>query len=101
MSTMATDYKDRYFNNLDKTLGRIESKVDANTQLTLRVKEHAEKTNGRVGVLEKEVFGKIKPSDLPPFYRDPKVISIVFNISLAILILVAAATKIDLTRLLP
>jgi len=103
-----SDFESRYFDLIQSGLGRLEEKLDEtnkhledNTALTQKVKEQAEKTNGRVNKLESEVFGKVKPSDLPPIYRDPKVISIVFNISLAILVLVIAATKVDVSGLIP
>lgn len=97
----SNDFEDRYFSLFEGMFDRLEKKIDGNTKLTEQVKAQAEKTNGRVTGLEKEVFGKVKASDLPPFYRDPKVISIIFNVSLAILVLVIAATKVNVTDLLP
>lgn len=101
MTANRSDFESRYFDLIQDALDRLENKVDHNTKLTEQVKVQAEKTNGRVNVLEKEVFGKVKPSDLPPFWRDPKVISIIFNISLAVLVLVIAATKVNIQDLLP
>lgn len=97
----ASDFEERFYDLIQDSLERLENGLATNTNLTEQTKRQAERTNGRVDKLEKEVFGKVKPSDLPPIYRDPKVISIVFNISLAILILIVAATKVDVGGLLP
>lgn len=102
---MAIDYKEKYFDekfkSIDTNFREIAKDLKANTSLTREVKTQAEKTNGRVTKLEEEVFGKVKAKDLPNVWRDPKVISIVFNVSLAVLILVIAATKVDVGVLLP
>lgn len=95
------DFESRYFDLIQDGFNRLEGKVDANTKLTEATHEQAQRTNGRVDKLEKEVFGKIKPQDLPEWWRDPKIISILFNVSLVILVLVVAATKVDVADLLP
>lgn len=95
------DYENRFFQLLLDKIDGLEGKVDSNTKLTQQTHEQAKKTNSRVDKLDAEVFGKIKPQDLPPIWRDPKVISIAFNISLAVLVLIIAATKVNVTELLP
>lgn len=107
-SKQQNDFENRFFdmlqqklNTLDKAWSRVERKLDANTILTREVKYQAEKTNGRVTKLEDEVFGKVKTTDMPPFWRDQKVMALLVNISLAILVLVIAATKVDVGVLLP
>lgn len=96
-----TDFEERFYDIIQNALNRLENKIDANTKLTEKVRQQAELTNSRTNKLEAEVFGKVKPSDLPTWYRDPKVLSIVFNISLAVLVLIIAATKVDISSITP
>lgn len=96
-----TDFEQRYFTLIEGMFGRLEDKIDRNTTLTEATKAQAEKTNGRVTRLEKEVFGHATPKQLPPLWRDPKVLSIVFNVTLALLVLIIAATKVNVTELVP
>jgi hypothetical protein len=103
-----SEFEDRYFGLLQDSMDRLEKKIDDNTKLTEQVSRKQDYTNGKVaqnikdiGELQKEVFGKIKPSDLPPIWRDPKFLSIVFNVSLAVLVLIAALTRIDIGGFLP
>lgn len=100
MDITMTDFKERYFNNLDQTLSRIENKVDANTSLTEQVKNHAEHTNGRVTKLEKTVYGREQRSDLKAIWKDPKVIQIALYLSLTLLLAVAALSRFDVSKVL-
>lgn len=43
-------------NEINLLLERVESKVDSNTELTVRVLEQATKTNGRVNKLERNLL---------------------------------------------
>jgi hypothetical protein len=97
---------------ITKDFSRLEEKVDANTKLTQATKEQAEKTNGRVNInegrldkIEGKIFGKngvkeSNPEKLPPVWRDKRILNIVMIVALAFLILVAAATKFDLSKVL-
>lgn len=103
-----SDFEDRFYDFIQSGMERLERKIDANTDLTKQVKNQAEATNGKVAEnikeiakLNQEVFGKIKPSDLPSWFRDPKIISTIFNVSLILLALVIAATRVDIGGLLP
>lgn len=109
MDQAMTDYKDRFFDQLVKTVDRIEQKVDKNTILTEQVKTQAENTNGRVDDLEKRAdkhevdLSKlsrkpINPKNLTVWYRDPAVLRILTYLSLALLLLVGAAIKVDIGR---
>lgn len=100
-SKRQSDFEDRFYDFIQSALNRLENKIDGNTKLTEQVKVQAEKTNGRVGALEKEVFGRIKPSDLPPWWRDPKLMGFLFNISLALVLLLAFLTRVNIAELLP
>ena len=96
-----SDFENRYYDLLQDSMDRLETEVKYNIKLTEQVKHQADRTNGKVEALEKEVFNKIKPSDLPPMWRDPKVLSTIFNISLAILVLIAAITRVNVSDLIP
>lgn len=104
--TMSDEWKDKYFEekfkNVTDAVSGVRADIRKNTSLTEEVKKQAEATNGRVLKLEDTVY-KQKPnaSNLPPFYRDPKVIQIGVYVALAGLLLVAAATRVDVTGLLP
>jgi GTP1/Obg family GTP-binding protein len=105
-NVMSDEWKDKYFEekfkNSEARDAEIMKAIRANTRLTEKVKDQAEATNGRVLKLEDAVYKeKPNPSALPPFYRDPKVIQIGVYVTLAGLLLVAAATRVDVTGLLP
>lgn len=111
MENTMTDYKDRFFDQLVKTVDRIEHKVDANTELTQQVKTQAENTNGRVNDLEKRAdqhelsISKltrkpINPKNLTAWYRDLAVLRILTYLSLALLLLIGAAIKVDIGSLI-
>lgn len=106
-----TDFKDRYFDNLDKTLTRIETNLKENTDLTHEVSKKQDYTNGRVDDLEKRAdkievdFSKlsrkpINPKNLTTWYRDPAVLRILTYLALAFLLLVGAAIKVDIGKLI-
>lgn len=103
---MSEEWKDKYFDekfkNLATSITNVHREVKANTKVTEEVKNQAIETNSRVLKLEAEVFPEInlKKKDLPPFYRDPKFIQVLLYSSLALLLLVAAATRFDIGKLL-
>ncbi len=94
---MTKKLEDRYLNLLEKGFADLKSEVKENTKTTYEVLEQAKYTNGRVTKLEETVY-KNKPSaeDLPPFYRDPKLINVGLILAIALLMLISAATNIDI-----
>lgn len=109
------DFEARFFDFLqeklsghDKTLERLEAKIDANTALTLETKNQAERTNGRVTKLERITEKLLQwkerlarktpdPKDLPPFWQDPFIRK---AIALGFLALIIGATGVNLAGLL-
>lgn len=105
MDTIMSD--NHYFDLLNKTLERIEDKVDKNTALTQRVHEQAQKTNGKVIVLRKDVdalqavqpakpIPQVDLAKLPDFWSDPLIRRTIFVLAIAILTLVIAVTGINI-----
>lgn len=105
-TAMSDEWKDKYFDekfkNLASSITSIHREVQTNTKLTQQVKEQASEIGSRVIKLEGAVFPeeKLQKKDLPPFYRDPKTIQVFLYLSLALLLLVAAATRYDVGKLL-
>jgi hypothetical protein len=93
-----------YFDLLNKTLERIEDKVDKNTDLTQKVHMQAQKTNGKVIKLRDDVDGllvsttnkKIDPVKLPDFWSDPMIKRTVFIVAVAFLTLIIAVTGVNI-----
>lgn len=108
---------------IDRKTDKLDNKVDdlsnqvtvqgvelkANTDETRLLKTEVRETNGSVKTLQGEVVeikkvvfpdAPMKPSDLPQWWRNPKIIAIVSYIALAFLLLVAAVTKFDLSGIL-
>lgn len=92
-----SEWKDKYFEEKFKNLGDA---VKENTKLTKQTLKLGEKNSERITKIEGEVFGQPQPKNLPPFYKDPKVVQALLYISLALLLLVAAATQTDIRGLL-
>ena len=91
----------KYFEKwLEEKFDNIESKIDANTKLTEANTNLTRETVERVRVLEHVVKGEPSKKDLPPFYRDPKVIQTILYLSITLMLLVAAAVKFDVGKLL-
>ena len=87
-------HEDKYFVKwLEEKFENLESKIDANTKVT-------EKTAKRVSDLEQMASGEPIKKDLPPIYRDPKVIQTALYLSIAVMLLVAAAVRFDVSKLL-
>lgn len=87
------------FQSLGENLERVQKELQSNTRKT---DKGFEQINGRIQKIEKKVFPDepTKVSELPPWYRDTKIIKLFTYIALAFLILVAAAVGFDLTGLL-
>lgn len=99
MENIMPSEKDKYFLKwLEEKFDNTDSKIDANTKLTKEVRKEQKAANDRLSALEKEVFPATK--NLPPWYRDPKIIQIIMYIALAFLLLVAAVTRFDVGKLL-
>lgn len=108
---------------LERWLVRLEQKVDSNNQMTqqalnesrgaheqskytngelARVKEDIEKVKEDVARNEVEI-SKVKgrpinPTNLNEWYKDPHVLRVLTLLSLALLLLVGAATKVDVGK---
>lgn len=106
MSSGGSDFEERFFKLLldrmdkqDETLKKHGSKLE-------QIHEQTQKTNGRVTKLESQVNQPRVISDaaikknLPSPWRDPKVIQIFLYLSIALLLLVSAAVKFDVGRVL-
>lgn len=87
------DYKDRFFDSLVEDIKEIKSDTGS-------IRSDLKKLNSRTAKLEGEVYNQVARKDLAPIWKDPKVIQVVLYLSLALLILVAAATRVDLGGLL-
>jgi len=100
---MAIDYKEKYFNSIDKSLQQLVKDVRKNTEITSQVQAQVEKTNGRVTRLEawrNSMSRPVSEKDLPSPLKDPKLIAIAFNVSLAILILIATLSGVNISGVL-
>lgn len=80
------DLENQLLGLLENTMGGMDGKID--------------RLDRRVGKLEDEIFPKIiKPSQLPPWYRDPaiiKLLTLVVGAVLVVLFIVAALKGIKL-----
>jgi hypothetical protein len=91
-----------YFDLLNKTLERIEDKVDKNTTLTQKVHVQAQKTNGKVLALREDVDAlqngvkQVDPASLPDFWSDPVIKRTIFVVSVAFLTLIIAVTGVNI-----
>ena len=85
---------DNYFEKwLEDKFENVEAKIDANTSAT-------EEIGKRLSALEHTVNGTPTKSELPPFYRDPKVVQTILYLSITVLLIVAAVVKVDVSKLL-
>lgn len=99
-----SEWKDKYFEekfkNVDSSINRVLEKVSENTDLTKDIKRSGEKNTERIIAIEAEVFQKPRKEDLPPFYRDPKVIQIILLIVFIIAGVIAMFLGIDIKGVL-
>ena len=101
MAARQTDYLLELVKTIARSVERLEEKQDDQTDLITAVKTQAEKTNGRVTRIENDMYNTPKAKDLPPWYRDPKYVQIFLYLAIAFVLLVGAATQVDVRELLP
>ena len=104
MDAVMSEWKDKYFeekfNNVNASVNRVLEKVGENTELTKEIKRSGEQNTQRIIAIEAEVFQKPREKDLPPFYRDPKVVQIILLIVFIIAGVIALFLGIDLKGVL-
>lgn len=94
MDTLMAGDEDKYFVRwLEDKFKHQDAKIDANTEVTKAIAQ-------KLTELEKSLHGEPSKKDLPPIYRDPKVIQAVLYLSIALMLLVAAAVRFDVSTLL-
>lgn len=104
MEAIMSEWKDKYFEekfkNVNTSIDRVLEKVSENTDLTKEIKRGGEKNTERIIAIEAEVFQKPREKDLPPFYRDPKVVQIILLIVFIIAGVISLFLGIDLKGIL-
>lgn len=96
-AVMASEnYRDKYYEERIKNV--VSDMIDP-------VRDDVDELQTDVKKLNFHVFGGIKKKDIPPFWKDPRTVAIVLQIalyaSLAILIVAAAVTKVDIGKYIP
>lgn len=90
----------------DKVLA-VDINLQRNIKQTEQLTKEVRETNGNVKVLKNEMVAvkqvvfpeKVQTAkDLPAWWRNPKILNIIWMVVLAFLLLVAAATKFDLDK---
>ncbi len=103
-AAVMSEWKDKYFEekfkNVDSSINRVIEKVSENTALTKEIKKDGAKNTERIIAIEAKVFQKPREKDLPPFYRDPKVVQIILPIVFIIAGVIALFLGIDLKGIL-
>lgn len=104
MEAIMSEWKDKYFEekfkNVNTSIDRVLEKVTENTDLTKEIKRGGEKNTERIIAIEAEVFQKPRVKDLPPFYRDPKVVQIILLIVFIIAGVISLILGIDIKGIL-
>lgn len=74
---------------------RRKTGIDFESRYFDELEDWREEVDGDLKKINTELFGPQKKSDLPPWYRDPKWLNILFIGSIIMLVLVLGATRID------
>ncbi|ATW62205.1 hypothetical protein CQ476_04 [TM7 phage DolZOral124_53_65] len=102
--TTMDEWKDRYFDqkfkNVEVSINHVLEKVRENSELTREMKKENEESSQRIAVIEAEVFHKTRKEDMPPFYRDPKVVQVILLISFIAAGVISLLLGIDITRII-
>lgn len=103
-ATIMSEWKDKYFEekfkNVDSSINRVLEKVSENTDLTKDIQKEGRANADRIMAIEAEVFQKPQVKNLPPFYRDPKVVQIILLIVFIVAGIIAMLLGIDLKGVL-